>query len=78
MKRTDSMTQKIELIINKDLCKGCGLCCLFCPKNILSLGDAINSHGYSYVEVSDQQKCIGCGRCYQICPDLVFEIRATE
>ena len=68
------MVNKVDLIIDKDLCKGCGLCCLYCPKEILSLGNAVNTHGYSYVEVKEQENCSGCARCYQVCPDLVFTI----
>ena len=68
------MVNIVDLTIDKDLCKGCGLCCLFCPKDILSLGNAVNTYGYSYVVVKEQEKCNGCARCYQVCPDLVFTI----
>ncbi len=68
------MAYKVKLHINKELCKGCGLCCCFCPKNILSLGDTVNTHGYCFITVIEQDKCIGCANCYQVCPDLVFTI----
>ncbi len=54
--------------IDAELCKGCGLCVENCPKNVLQLGDAINSQGYKAVVASDSA-CSGCGNCFYICPE---------
>ena len=36
-----------KIIINEELCKGCGLCTTVCPKQILELSkDKLNSKGY--------------------------------
>ncbi|RPI78039.1 MAG: 4Fe-4S dicluster domain-containing protein [Desulfobacteraceae bacterium] len=54
--------------INRDLCKGCGICVAFCPKKVLEL----NEYEKSVVKNPDQ--CIYCGLCEQRCPDLAIEI----
>lgn len=64
-----------KLLIEKDACKGCGLCVTVCPKKILSLSKTqLNAKGYSPVEVSDMALCIGCASCAKMCPDFVFTV----
>ena len=36
---------KIE--IDELRCKGCGLCTIACPKNLIDLSNQINNHGYT-------------------------------
>ncbi len=64
-----------KVIIDKDACKGCGLCVTVCPKNILRLSETeINAKGYSPIEVKDMALCIGCAACARMCPDIIFTI----
>ena len=64
-----------KVMIEKDTCKGCGLCVTVCPKNILRLSETeINAKGYSPIEVTDMSLCIGCAACARMCPDIVFRI----
>ncbi|MBQ8276218.1 MAG: 4Fe-4S binding protein [Clostridia bacterium] len=58
-----------------DLCKGCGLCTLVCPKKILELSpDTLNAKGYHPAVVTDMAKCIACAMCASMCPDTVIRV----
>ena len=61
--------------IKKEVCKGCGLCVVNCPKKILKLTEReINAMGYNYCQVSDPEACIGCAMCATICPDCAIDV----
>lgn len=64
--RTTARTNMVH--INADLCKGCGLCVKFCPRNILQIGQSVNTLGYQAV-IKNENSCTGCGNCYYICPE---------
>ena len=55
-------------LINRDWCKGCGICVEFCPKNVLELDD---SERAAAVRLED---CICCRLCEMRCPDLAIDI----
>lgn len=58
-----------------ELCKGCNLCVVYCPVNILELDkEKTNSKGYNVVKVLDPEKCIGCAFCALMCPDSVITV----
>ena len=64
-----------QVIINEQVCKGCGLCVRACPKGILALDkDVINAKGYNPVSVTDMDQCIGCCSCARMCPDCALEV----
>lgn len=63
-----------KVTINKEKCKGCGLCTNACPKKILTLGKETNASGYNYAVCVDESKCIACGFCFTICPDVALSI----
>ena len=53
-------------------CKGCGLCTIACPRQLLVLSDRINYQGYNPARITDQEKCTGCALCAEICPDVAI------
>ena len=53
------------LIIDRDLCKGCGICIEFCPKSVLNLTNG-------KVNIEKKDLCIGCGMCEKLCPDYAI------
>ncbi len=62
-------------IIDKDRCKGCGLCVTICPKNVLELSREVNTKGYFPVFQARPQDCVYCAMCCVMCPDVAIEIK---
>ena len=60
---------KGAIVVNTDRCKGCSLCVIACPKEVIALSKKVNSSGYAYVEQVNPDGCIGCASCAIVCPD---------
>ena len=54
--------------INREWCKGCGICVEFCPKNVLDLDDKDKARALR------PEDCLRCRLCQMRCPDLAIEI----
>lgn len=54
--------------INRDWCKGCGICVAMCPADVLVLD------GEDKAMAAHLQQCTSCGLCAKICPDLAIEV----
>ncbi len=73
-------SKKGFIIIDQELCKGCYLCKLVCPFNLISISDRLNQKGYhpvKYIEEgieSEKHKCKGCALCAIVCPDIAIEV----
>lgn len=61
--------------IDTDRCKGCNLCVVACPKDVLLL-DAreVNDRGYHFAYTAHPDDCIGCCSCSAVCPDACIEV----
>jgi 2-oxoglutarate ferredoxin oxidoreductase subunit delta len=58
--------------INRDWCKGCGICVAFCPKTVLELDAQDKAVA---VRLED---CIACRLCELRCPDLAIEVEVEK
>jgi len=65
---------KFLVRIDGDICKGCELCKLFCPKDIVLMSSQINNRGYSPAIIEEMDKCTGCKSCALVCPDGAISI----
>ena len=65
-------------IIDKERCKGCGLCVNVCPKNVLDLSNEVNTRGYFPAYQARPHDCIYCTACCIMCPDVAIIIVETE
>ena len=62
-----------RIILNRDRCKGCGLCVDACPNKVLSFDAEVNSLGYYPAVFNENKNCIGCAVCARVCPDMAVE-----
>ena len=73
-----------KVTVDNNICKGCEMCVIACPKHIISLDKTItnnkgyhpitNNKGYHPAHVTDQDACTGCGSCATMCPDVAILI----
>lgn len=60
------------LRINREWCKGCGICVALCPKNVLELDDQDKSKAVR------PEDCICCRMCELRCPDLAITVEVDK
>lgn len=51
----------MPVVVDKDVCVGCGACVGVCPVGAIELTD----EGFAF---SDPEVCIDCGACVGTCP----------
>ncbi|MCD7972622.1 MAG: 4Fe-4S dicluster domain-containing protein [Candidatus Azobacteroides sp.] len=65
---------KGAVVVNNERCKGCDLCVVACPTNVLALNKEVNSRGYHYAFMQYPDECIGCANCGYVCPDACITV----
>ena len=60
--------KEYSIDINKEWCKGCGICVSFCPENVLGLDE--NEKAI----VINPEKCVVCNLCELRCPDMAIAV----
>ena len=63
----------VNVRIDSECCKGCGLCVSVCTKHCITISEQSNSKGYFPAVVHDVG-CTGCAMCALVCPDAGIEI----
>ena len=66
------MKGRIE--IDRERCKGCGICIAFCPQSAISMTDELNASGYPAVSFDDGGGCNGCAVCALVCAEVAIEV----
>jgi len=72
------MARVSRVTIEKNRCKGCGLCVSTCPKQVLAMSKEINDKGYFYAHPANPSACTGCRFCALMCPDVAICIEQEE
>lgn len=72
---------KGRIQIDRERCKGCGLCIAVCPKKQIEISDSLNTKGYYPARFREEgvqddavRKCTGCALCAVMCPDVAIEV----
>ncbi|HCC28735.1 MAG: hypothetical protein A2268_10420 [Candidatus Raymondbacteria bacterium RifOxyA12_full_50_37] len=71
---------KGRIEIDRDACKGCGICVSACKHGVISLSEknSTNRFGYRYLIVIDEARCTGCTLCGVMCPDSAIMVYKEE
>jgi 2-oxoglutarate ferredoxin oxidoreductase subunit delta len=64
-----------KIKIKKERCKGCGLCILYCPSQLIELMPELNKTGFHPANFKDKNgRCKACRFCALICPEVCIEV----
>ena len=63
---------KIE--VDKEICKGCGLCARFCPQNCIELSPHVSKMAFHYAVQVRPEKCVACKMCAYVCGEAAIEV----
>ncbi len=66
----------MKVVIDENRCKGCALCTIVCPKQLVKLSDTLNRQGFLPARISakDLEACTSCALCAQMCPDVAITV----
>ena len=65
-----------EIVVEKDLCIGCGVCAAVCPHRNLSI--VFNKKG-EYIAVKHRDDCCKkCVLCFKVCPFIIDQLNEDE
>ena len=65
----------IIVTVDREMCKGCGLCVSVCPKHVLEIEkEAVNKKGYYPAVPARLNDCIGCISCARMCPETAIRL----
>ena len=68
----------LNLHIDEVVCKGCGLCLYYCPRDVFEFSDKRNEKGFTVVDVVNLSNCTGCRLCEIGCPDIAIFIKSDK
>ncbi len=61
-----------RIIVDDERCRGCGLCIVYCPRQVLGSSSRFNRDGLNPVEQQRPELCIGCATCALMCPHVAI------
>jgi len=63
------------IVIDEERCKGCQLCTMACPKELVKMAEYFNAKGYHPAKLVDpDHECTGCAMCAMMCPDVAITV----
>ena len=65
---------KGTIVVDVEKCKGCELCVVACPTNVIAMEKNVNGKGYHFAYMENPDGCTGCVNCAIVCPDGVITV----
>jgi len=62
------------VVVDTEKCKGCNLCVVACPTDVLLLAKEVNGKGFHPAYMENPEACTGCMNCAMVCPDSVITV----
>ena len=67
------MAKKGTITIDQVKCKGCELCVVACPFNLIEMTAEVNAKGYHFANLG-KEGCTACMNCAVVCPDSIITV----
>jgi len=57
-------------------CKGCALCTIACPQQLIEMSDTLNEQGFmpALISPANLARCTACALCARMCPDAAIRV----
>lgn len=71
---------RVDIIHNKDFCKGCGICAyIACERKVWEMinDDSKITHNIARLSEKASGRCSGCGYCELLCPDQAIHVHGA-
>ena len=65
---------KGAIVVDTVKCKGCNLCVVACPTDVIELAHEVNAKGFHYAYMEHPDACTGCTNCAAVCPDSCITV----
>ncbi len=65
---------KGKITIDRERCKGCGLCISVCKPGCIAINEDPNTKGYFPAQPKNAECCIACKMCALMCPDVAITV----
>jgi len=62
------------IVIDQELCKGCGYCAISCPVGVIVMKKRFNKKGFFPASAEQMGRCTGCTICARMCPEVAIEV----
>lgn len=72
---------KGAIVVDVDQCKGCEVCIVACPTEVIAMSKDVNRKGYHFAYMEKPDECTGCANCGIVCPDgviSVYKVKTAE